>query len=229
MQDTYVPFFATASEKLEAGAEADGDASAPGGEPEPEAKEGEETKDAEAKEAAAETSPPASETAGATPTLEGDEKPEASESIPPAGETAEGPDATTAEPMSQEESLGGLDGLVEEGAKEPMSQEEAAVGSEAEPMSQSGPEHLEDAKAVTSAETSKAHAEDEDDVLGRKRSAEQTAAGDAQGDVGQGVGVAMETDEAKEDGEQASRGGQEGGKGAAVSGTCDSSDPSVGR
>lgn len=229
MQDTYVPFFATASDKLEAVAKADGDESEPGAKPESDAKEGEETKDKDAKEAAAETSPPASEAAGATPPLEGVEKPKASESVAPAGETAEEPDASTAEPMSQEESLGGLDGLVEEDAKEPMSQEEAAVGLEAEPMSKSGAEHLEEAEAVASAETSKVPAEVEDDVLGRKRSAEQTAAGDAQGDGDQVVGVAMETDEANKDGEQAAGEGPEGGKGAAVSGTCDSSDPSAGR
>lgn len=136
--------------------------------------------------------------------------------------------------MSQEESLGGLDGLAKDRVKEPepMSQEEAQGGLEAEPMSQSGPEHLEEAEAVASAETTaNVPVPAKDDVLGRKRSAEQTAAGDAPGDGDghKGVGVAMETDEKNEDGGQAAGEGPEGGEGATVSGTCDSSDPRAGR
>lgn len=230
LQDTFVPFLAVASDKLEAVAEADGDVSPeePGAKPESKAKEGQEAEDKDAQEGAAETSPPASKTAGATPALEGDdEKPKASEPTAPAGENVEEPGASTVEPMSQEESLGGLDGLVDEGAKEPMSQEEAAGGLEGEPMSQSAPELLEDAKATTPAEEAQRSAED--DVLGRKRSAEQTAASSAQADGDQAVGVAMETDEANKGGGQAAGEGQEGGEGAAASGTCGSSDPSEGR
>lgn len=196
LQDTYVPFFATATEKLEAVAEADGNTSPD--EPEPIAKKGQETKDKDVQDATAETSPSESETATAS-RLEGGEKPKAaSESIAPAGNTVEGPDASTVEPMSQEESLGGIDVLkegvkepmsqeeaasmlecepmsqsavehLEQGAKKPMSQEETASEFEGEPMSQSTPEHLEEAEALTPAET--ASAPGEDDVLGRKRSA----------------------------------------------------------
>lgn len=240
MQDTFIPFIATASEKLEAVAEVDGEEPAegsspdePGAKPEPKTKESQETKD-DAEEAAAETSSPESESASAAQTLRGDEKSKAPESVAPAGGAVEGPDASTVEPMSQE-SLGGLDGLVVEGAKHPMSmsQEEESSGGieQGEPMSKSGPEHLEEPEAATPAET--AHVPAEDDVLGRKRSAEQTAtklntaAGEGGGD--QGVGVAMETDETKKGGGQAAGEGQEGREGAAVSGTCDLSDPSEGR
>eukprot|EP00752_Nemacystus_decipiens_P012164 g10783.t1 len=220
-KDTHVPFFATASEKLKAVGNADGDAAESTAMTESEAKEGEETNEKGAKEATTDTSSPASETAGATPTPEGDEKPKTSKSGALA-ETAEGPAASTAEPMSQEESLGGLDGLVEEDSQEPMSQD--TVRFEAEPMSQSGPEHLEGAEVVASAETAKAP-EVEDDVLGRKRLAEHTLAGGAQGYGDKGVGAAMETDEANKDREQTT-GEREGGQGAATPGSCESSDPS---
>eukprot|EP00903_Cladosiphon_okamuranus_P017095 g15751.t1 len=234
-KDTHTPFFATASEKLEAVAEADVDASPaePGAKPESETNEDKEAKCQDTQEPATEPSPPASETADATPVLDGNEKPNASQSVAPAEETAEAQRACAAgvEPMSQEESLVGLDGLVEDGARghEPISQEETPGEFEAEPMSQSGPEHLEEAEVVASAETTAdVPVSAEDDVLDRKRSVEQTAAV-APGDGNQGVGVTMETNERTEDGEKAAGEGPEEVERAVVPGKCDSSDPSSGR
>lgn len=149
LQDTYVPFFAKASEKLKA-VEAGGETS-PGKAEDKEkpqcSTEGEKGDDAPKTDA--KHSPSASAPASAMPE---DEKPQALKCDAPAGATSEVQDADTAvRPMSQEEeACGALDGPNEGGAKEPTSQATDVDGLDdaldptegSEPMSQSGPEEL---------------------------------------------------------------------------------------
>lgn len=216
LQDTYVPFIAAASEKLEAVPEADSEASPD------EAGATADSKTEEVVEEVVEEEGEKEETKddGAKPTPE-------SETTEP---TAEGQETSTVEPMSQEENLGRLDEIVEGGAAEPMSQEEALSGLKGEPMSQSAPEHSEEVLAEEERQKKlsaamAANVSAEDDVIGRKRSAEQTAGDDAQskGDLG----ADMETDEPHEDGAPAEEQGQKKGEeGTTASGdTCDSSAP----
>ncbi len=210
LQDTYVPFIAAASEKLEAVPEADGEAS-----DEPGAKPDSKTEGDEEKEGEKETK---DDGAKSTPEIETTET------------TGEGKEASTVEPMSQEENLGGLDEIVEGGAAEPMSQEEALSGLEGEPMSQSAPELSEEVPAEEERQENPSagtvsNVPAEDDVVGRKRSAEQPAGDDAQSKGEQGTD--METDERNEGGASAAGEGQKKGEeGTAASGnTCDSSAP----
>jgi len=201
-QDTYVPFITAASKKLEAVPEADGEASPdePGAKPDLKTEEeGEEAGEDETKGD------------GTKPTTE-------SETIQPAGE---GQETSTVEPMSQEENLGGLDEILEGSVAEPMSQEGALSELEGEPMSQSaGEERQENSSTGTTANVPA-----EDDMVGRKRSAEQPAGDDAQSKSDQGA--EMETNEHHIDGAQAGQQGQkEGEEETAASGnTCDSSAP----
>lgn len=148
MQDTYVPFLAKASEKLETVENADREASPDKAQDEerPECNtEGAKTKSDGAVTAAAK-SPSAGKAVGDTPEV--GEKPRALSCDAPAGATSEAQDANTVEPMSQEETCGALEGSNGGGAEEPMSQETAMGGlgetldhtEGGEPVSQSGPE-----------------------------------------------------------------------------------------
>ena len=213
-----MPFIATASEKLEAVPEADGEASSdePGSQPESKTEKGQEEEEIEKEGEKEETKDDGTKT-----TPEG----ESSES------TGEGQETSPAEPMSQEENLGALDETREGGAEEPMSQEETPGGLDSEPMSQSAPEHSEEVSAgeerqkAPSAETA-ANVPAEDDLVSRKRSAEQPAGDDSQTNVDQGV--EMETDENNQDGAQTSAAEPE--KREEGTGTCESSSvPNEGR
>lgn len=153
LQDTFDPFFAKASEKLEAVQEADDEASpenvgdkekvecSTGGD----RTEGDDASKAAAAKAAAEHSSPESEAVSDTPEGEKLQAPKCDAST---GETSEAQEADTVEPMSQEGTCGVLDGSNRGGAKEQMSQESAVRGLDetldptegGEPMSQSGPE-----------------------------------------------------------------------------------------
>lgn len=233
LQDTYVPFFAKASEKLKAMQETDGEMSpdkAEDKEKPQDSTEGEKKGD-DVPKADAEHSPPStSAPASATPECD---KPHAPKCDAPAGATSEVQDVDTAvKPMSQEELCGALDDALDptEGG-EPMSQsgpeelmsQETIVGGlgEAldlteggEPMSQSGPKESEEmvaGKAHDQASSSETADAPEDSVPGRKRSAPG----------------AMETDETTQDETQTTRDGEEE-RGATVPGTSDSSAPNKG-
>ncbi|CAM9203822.1 unnamed protein product [Ectocarpus sp. 12 AP-2014] len=128
-KDTYNPFMKKASEKLAVVKEDSG--GSPDDPNAPKASSTSEPKTADEgapNTASGEVSPSAG--GAAAPTLEEKQKPEEPECTkPPAGPTSEEGDAAV-EPMSisQEENFGTLDGSVEKGTEEPMSQEQTLGG-----------------------------------------------------------------------------------------------------
>ncbi|CAM9616907.1 unnamed protein product [Ectocarpus sp. 6 AP-2014] len=126
-KDTYNPFMKKASEKLAVVKEDSGGSPDDSNAPKASSTSEPKTVDEGAPNTA---SGEVSLSAGgaAAPTLEGKQKPEEPECTkPPAGPTSEEGDGAV-EPMSQEETVGTLDGSVEEGTEEPMSQEQTVGG-----------------------------------------------------------------------------------------------------
>lgn len=140
-QDTYKPFMAKASEKLQVvkedaeGSPDESDASKASSTSEPKPED-----EGAPNSASGEVSP--STGGAAVPTSEEKQKPEEPECTKPPGPSLEEGDAAV-EPMSQEDNFGELDGSVAGGTEEPMSQDVGGLGEDVtveegteEPMSQ---------------------------------------------------------------------------------------------
>ncbi|CAB1118717.1 unnamed protein product [Ectocarpus sp. CCAP 1310/34] len=218
-KDTYNPFMKKASEKLAVVKEDSGgsldDPNAPKASSTPELK----TADEGAPNAASGEGSPSAGRAAA-PTLEEKQKPEEPECTkPPAGPTSEDGDAAV-EPisMSQEENIGTLDGSVEEGTEEPMSQEQTLGGLGEDLTPAHGGEPMPQAVSEGPGEDTppKAAQGGERQVPDRKRPAPDGKAPDSS--------QAMETEEPHNEGAQEAGEGQAKGV-EAVSHARDSSPP----
>ncbi|CAM9487298.1 unnamed protein product [Hapterophycus canaliculatus] len=223
-KDTYDPFFFEASEKLEVVEQAaDSKTDEPGDPTIATTKVKSEAEREDTANAAAKISPTGSKDVSAT----------AQGTAPTEG--ISGGDATTVEPMSQQEGFSGLDGSNEAVEEEPITREETSgepgeatdSTNDAEPMSQSAEDNAASdqlEEAASSGVSSGMDGLGEQDLLDRKRARPGAGTGQtAEDDVPSSgdQGVAMETDEAHQD--SGTSGEEKPQDGDAVSDTCDSS------